>query len=180
MDGNGRVGRLLITLLLCVHRRLSRPLLYLSAYLSSHKTEYYDNLLRVSTQGDWEGWIIFFLDGVVETATDAINRSQQLIDLHATWRQYLTEKRSGDMAQRLLDLLFVYPAFTIPKAVEVTGSTYPTVQKAVDKLIEAGMLSHFTESHHPKIFISESIINIIESTTLMIDLEPDEAEASPT
>jgi Fic family protein len=169
MDGNGRMGRLLITLLLCVHQRLSKPLLYLSAYFSTYKTEYYDKLLAVSTNNDWEEWTAFFLQGVIETAQDAVRRSEKLLDLHREYRQRLVDTRSGDMAQQLLDMLFEYPAFTIPKAVAALGSSYPTIQKATDKLVDRQIASLWKDSHHPKIYLSHSIIDILEDTKLLIE-----------
>src|SRR5205085_9158350 len=81
LDGNGRVGRLLIPLFLIERKRLSQPLLYLSAFIEQHRTDYYDLLQRVRTHGDWESWIRFFLTGVTETARQAVRQADALLDL---------------------------------------------------------------------------------------------------
>jgi Fic family protein len=169
MDGNGRMGRLLMTLLLCVERRVCVPLLYLSAFFSSYKQKYYDLLLAVSTKNGWTEWIEFFLEGVIETATDAIVRAEKLLDLHKVYRQKLISDGCGDVAQSVLDLLFTYPAYSIPKVAALIGKTYPTVQLATDKLVDREMVELWPGSHHPKIYLSRTIIGILEDTTLLLE-----------
>jgi Fic family protein len=161
-DGNGRIGRLLIMLLLGAHGRLTQPLLYPSAFFNANRDEYYDRLLRVSTEGAWEDWMILFFAAIAETAKDAVKRAQQIVTLHRRFRQQLIDRHAGDIAQRLLDLLFNSPAYTIPSAMIRLKSTYPTVQKATDKLIDAGIIAHVTGSNYPKIFTSRSIIKAVE------------------
>src|SRR5512135_1526505 len=104
LDGNGRVGRLLITLFLVERGRLSQPLLYLSDYIEAHRQEYYDRLQRVRTDGDWPGWLRFFLMGVEQTARSAVRQASRLMDLREAYRGRLSKKPN---ALRLLDELFV-------------------------------------------------------------------------
>lgn len=161
-DGNGRIGRLLITLLLGVNDKLTQPLLYPSAFFSENKAEYYDQLLSVSTDATWENWILFFLKAIAETSRDAVSRAQRIVKLHRTYRNTLVERRAGDVAQRLLDLLFSHPALTITSAAARLKTTYPTVQKAVNKLINVEILSHQPGSSHPKIYVAWPIVRAIE------------------
>ena len=106
LDGNGRVGRLLITLFLCERKILKRPLLYLSAYLKRHRTEYYDRLMAIRTNGDWEGWLRFFLRGVAEVSESAASTAKQIVDLRESTRQQLANASSSKAAYRVLDLIF--------------------------------------------------------------------------
>ena len=103
LDGNGRVGRLLITLLLCERKILAHPLLYLSVYLKAHRSEYYDRLMAVRTSGDWEGWLRFFLRGVAEVSVAATQTARAILKLREESRQNLANNALG---LRLLDFLF--------------------------------------------------------------------------
>ncbi|MGA3037410.1 MAG: Fic family protein [Vulcanimicrobiaceae bacterium] len=139
-DGNGRLGRLLITLALHRARLLSGPLLYLSAYLEQHRDEYYDLLLRVSTHGAWDEWIEFFLDGVRTQALDGIARTTRLADLRASYHQKLTGPRTTQNIHRLIDELFKIPAISVPIARDLLEISYPSARALIDRLIEVGIL----------------------------------------
>src|SRR5262249_9179956 len=115
-DGNGRVGRLLIPLLLVRHERLRGPLLYLSAYFERHRPTYYDLLFAVSQRGSWTEWVDFFLKGVAESATEAIKQADVLIALRESWRARFETARSSVLLHKLIDHLFETPAIGIADA----------------------------------------------------------------
>ena len=161
VDGNGRIGRLLITLLLLSWGLLPIPLLYLSAYFERHRSEYYDLLLQVSQQGKWSDWLVFFLNGVKEQSQDALSRARQLQDLQLTWRTQLTQARSSALLLRLADSLFASPVLTIPQAQALLDVTYRSAQQNVEKLIEAGILLQVSEGDYNKTFAAPAILTII-------------------
>ncbi|MYA84772.1 MAG: Fic family protein, partial [Acidimicrobiaceae bacterium] len=127
LDGNGRVGRLLITLLLVQRRLLTRPLLYLSLFLKQNRSEYYDRLDAIRTNGDWEGWLKFFLSGVAITANDAVRVAGELVALTEEHRRIATDQNFGRYGWPLLDLLAEQPLVTIKYASARLGSTPTTV-----------------------------------------------------
>lgn len=161
VDGNGRIGRLLILLLLQERGLLSHPLLYLSAYLEKNRSEYYDRLQAVSEHGDWEAWLLFFLRGVAEQSQDATETSQQILNLHKKYRDQLQKERVTASTLGLLDKLFVNPYITVPLASEKLGVTYPTAQKAVAGLLEAGILTEITERYRNRIYCAVDLLRVI-------------------
>ncbi len=161
LDGNGRVGRLLIPLLLIAWKMLPAPLLYLSVFFEKNKRQYYDLLLDVSQHGAWSEWLTFFLHGVAEQARDAVERAKQFQDLRGTWHTQMTQTRSSSHMIALVDSLFEYPVLTISRAKNLLGVTYPSAQKNVQKLVDAGILKSMDESTYNKIFIAEDIIRIV-------------------
>jgi Fic family protein len=134
-DGNGRIGRLLISLLLISWNLLPQPLLYLSAFFERNRADYYDLLFAVSERAAWNEWLMFFLRGVAEQSRDAIIRAKQLQDIQQ-WRQQLTQARSSALLLRLADSLFEMPILTIPQACKLLGVTYPSAQRIVRKLVK--------------------------------------------
>ena len=122
-DGNGRIGRLLITLFLCARGVLPKPLLYLSAYFERDRNAYYDQLFRVSATGDWETWIVYFLRGVAEQSRDAQARVRWLRDLQERMRRELFELRESANALRLLDEVFAKPIVSTGEAARLLGVT---------------------------------------------------------
>jgi Fic family protein len=162
-DGNGRIGRLLITVLLCERGCLPQPLLYLSAFLESHRRDYMDHLLHVSQKGTWIEWIRFFLQGVAEQAEDAILRSQRLLDLWGEYRQRMQTPRSSALPLQLVDELFKYPALRISQAARILGVTYPTAKLNIQKLQQAEILHPHGEPRRNRIYIAPEIVGIIES-----------------
>jgi Fic family protein len=162
MDGNGRIGRLLMVLLLGERGYLPQPLLYLSAYLEEHDEEYRDHLLAVSRRGAWSGWIRFLARGVTEQARDAATRAGRLLDL---WRRY--QKVVGSLSRaaatiRLLDLLFAQPFLTVPSAARFLDLTYPAAQKHVERLVEAGILKEMADTSNPRIYVAEEILKLLD------------------
>lgn len=161
VDGNGRIGRLLISLLLVHWNLLPLPLLYLSAYFFRNRQSYYDLLLAVSERDAWHEWVCFFLRGVAEQAHDAISRTKRLQDLEKEWRQRLTQARASSLSLRLMEQLFDTPLVTIPQAQRMLGVTYHGARHNVQKLAEAGILRQLDEISHPKIFIAQDIVQAV-------------------
>jgi Fic family protein len=145
LDGNGRVGRLLITLLLCQQQILQRPLLYLSYYLKAHRQEYYDRLDAIRHRGDWEGWLKFFLCGVHAVSQAATQTARHILALRETQRQLIGEKLGGSAAGlRLLDCLFAQPLVTVRMAERTLSCSYATANKLVEQFVELGTLKEIT------------------------------------
>lgn len=150
LDGNGRVGRLLVTFLL-VHRGVLRlPLLYLSHYLKLHRSEYYDRLTAVREDGDWEGWLRFFLDGVRATAEEASRTAREIVALREEHR--LSVSRLGPNALRLLDSLYDQPLVNIGSVRTSLGVTFPTASKLVAEFQHNGLLEELTGFRRNRLF----------------------------
>jgi Fic family protein len=161
IDGNGRIGRLLVSLLLVHWDLLPLPLLYLSAYFERHRADYYHLLLAVSERGAWREWAEFFLRGVAEQARDASNRAKQLQDLQLDWHQRLTQARASALLLRLADSLFESPVVTIPRAQRLLDVTYPSAQRNIEKLLAAGILHEIGESSYGRAFAAQEIMDAI-------------------
>lgn len=159
LDGNGRVGRLLITLFLIERERLSQPLLYLSAYIEAHRQDYYDLLQRVRTHCDWTGWLHFFLTGVAETAHDAIHRADNLVALREKFRVRLKDKPK---AIALLDELFLNPYITVAHAAKILKVSNPTARQMVLSLERAGMLKEISGRKWGQLYLAGPIMKVIE------------------
>jgi len=159
LDGNGRVGRLLITLFLMERGRLSQPLLYLSAFIDAHKSDYYDLLQRVRTHGDWVSWIRFFLQGVTEIAAEG---GQQARELHRLREQYRAQLRDKVNALGLIDELFINPYMTIGRAAKVLSKTHPTATAAIAVLEERGILVEVTGRQWGRYYLCRPILDALE------------------
>jgi Fic family protein len=164
LDGNGRIGRLLITLLLCKEGALPEPLLYLSAYFERYRNEYYRLLLAVSQSGKWIDWISFFLRGVAEQSRDALVRSDRLLQLWKDYRGEFQSARSSALQLRLVDQLFAYPAITANQAAKLLKVTHRSAQLNIEKLIRKGILKEATGKQRNRVFIAPQIVKIIEAT----------------
>lgn len=160
LDGNGRVGRLLIPLFLVERGRLSQPLLYLSAYFEARRQEYYEALQRVRTVGDWPGWIRFFLAGVEETAREAVGRAGRLMELHESWRRRLRRKPN---AVALLDELFANPYVSVSRAARLLEVSYPTARQTVAFLQTEGLLEEISGRTWGRFYLARPILDAIES-----------------
>lgn len=141
LDGNGRIGRLLITFYLCGMKLLSEPILYISTFFEENRQEYYDKLLAVSQKGDWKRWIEFFLKGVIETSNKALTEARDILDLYNRLKRKLLENKANNNAFRLLDEIFKNPAITIPMIAAKWNTNYNNVKRAIDKLMDIGILS---------------------------------------
>jgi len=163
VDGNGRIGRLLLSLLLCERGPLPKPLLYLSAYFERHRDQYVDLLLEVSKSGAWEEWIQFFLNGVAVQSEDAISRSQDLLALWQKYRSRMQTARASALGLDLIDRLFSKPVVTIPMAAKRLQVTYASAKLNVEKLVANGMLKEVTGNQRNRIYIAPEIVDIISS-----------------
>lgn len=160
VDGNGRVGRLLLSLLSCHWGLIPQPLLYLSAFFERHQQLYYDSLMAVTTRGEWRAWTELFLRAVTEQAEDAISRTKRLQDLQAQWRTQMAGERSAKPLL-LLDNLFESPVLTIPQAQAMLGTTYRGALLNVQKLVEHGILRQLGDETYGKLYIADAIVAIL-------------------
>jgi len=167
IDGNGRIGRLLITLFLCQRGVLTKPLLYLSAFFERHRQEYYDLLLKISQEGAWREWIEFFLRAVVEQSGDAVSRARRLLDLHHTYTQVSREKKLTPTAGQLIELIFMRPLLNARAAQEYLNVTFPAAQKALNALVEAEILAEITGGRRNRVYAAKEILEIMEEDILV-------------
>jgi len=162
LDGNGRMGRLLITLMLLERGLLPEPALYLSAYFERHRTLYYDLLLGVSQRGAWEDWLAFFLEGVRTEAKDVAERARRLLDLWREWRERYGRKGGSAHILGLLDLLFERPVLTVPLVKDRLGITHAWANRLVQRLEEDGILTPVSERKRNRLYAAKEILEILE------------------
>lgn len=162
LDGNGRVGRLLIAFLLHVEKVLDEPLLYLSAFFERHRREYYRRLLDVTMNGAWQEWIDFFLQGVTEQANDAVRRTRELLDLSASYRRRISTARNAGVLSSLIDQLFAVPAITIRTVATDLDMSYPAAKKNVQKLVALHILTP-RRSGRGSVYVAEDVLRIVEA-----------------
>jgi Fic family protein len=159
LDGNGRVGRLLITLFLIERGRLSQPLLYLSAYIDQHRGEYYGGLQAVHTDGEWKGWIRFFLTGVEVIAQEAVAQAAKLMELRERWRERLADYPK---AAQLIDALLVNPYMSVARAQRLLKVSNPTARQLVARLEKLELLTEITGREWGRLYLARPILRIIE------------------
>ena len=166
LDGNGRVGRLLITLVLVNDGVLRQPLLYLSLYFKQHRREYYDRLSRVREQGGWEDWLRFFADGVRETAEGAVTTARRLSDLfaHDLERIHAAGRGAGSAA-RVHTAFRERPLWTIGRLKEATGLPVPTVTRAIAALEGLGILRETTGRKRGRVFSYDACLRVLSEGT---------------
>ncbi|MGE0133154.1 MAG: Fic family protein [Blastocatellales bacterium] len=163
VDGNGRLGRLLITLMICHQGLLPQPLLYLSAYFEQYRSGYYELLLTVSQKGKWDEWIMFFLRGVEMQSQDAVKRAKRLLDLWQNYRRQVQATRASASPLILLDSLISHPAITNGMAANILGVTHRAARLNMNKLVELGIVKEITSRQRNQIFVATEIINILEA-----------------
>lgn len=161
LDGNGRIGRLLITLLLAQRGALARPLLYLSLFFKQNRLEYYDRLNAVRTHGDWEGWLKFFLTGVESTANDAVRVAAELSALTDEHRRIATSENFGKYGWPLLNLLAEQPIMTIKYASARLGATSSTVGGLIYRMVELGMVTEITGRQRNRVYRYSRFLDIL-------------------
>lgn len=166
LDGNGRIGRLLISLLLCERGYLPQPLLYLSAYFERHRDVYLDHLLDISRSGAWNSWVRFFLQGVAEQAGEASRRAERLQELREAYRKRMESERASALLPRLVDELFASPVLTIPMAAKRLGVTYRSARLNMLKLAGAGIVQEHSGQKRNRVYIAQEIISIIEADSV--------------
>ena len=153
LDGNGRIGRLLVTLLFDHWKLLRQPLLYLSLFFKRHRDDYYRRLNAVRIDGDWEGWLDFFLDGVATVADEAVASARELFALVAEDRaRVLASEKTSIGAVRLFELLPRHPIVTVASATKLLETTKPTAGKAIEILVAAGVLVESTGKKRDRSF----------------------------
>lgn len=166
LDGNGRLGRLLITLLLCDQQVLREPMLYLSLFFKTHRDYYYELLNNVRLHGDWEAWLDFFADAVIVTATQAVETAKQLLDLSSHDRDRISALgRATPSALQVHRALMEHPIGTSSSLVEKTGMTPTTVNKALEHLTRLGIVRELTAQHRNRVFSYEGYIEIMNRGT---------------
>ena len=183
LDGNGRIGRLLIPLMLVLRGAIPEPLLYLSAYLERRRSEYYDHLLFTSQLGDFDPWLRFFLHGVRLQARDAEERTVRLVELQHRLRNDLLDESRPNSVIRLAEHLFATPIVTAARAEEFLGVTRPTAHSAIDALVERGDLVEVTGKERGRIYEAPAIFEAVYGPVdvnaeegdpqLSLDFEPD-------
>jgi Fic family protein len=160
-DGNGRLGRALVNLGPIKAGWLRRPVCNLSEWVQSHRQEYYDRLLAVSTEGDWQGWLEYFVRAVGGQAQLDLARVERIRGLRERYREMLTQKKSSTLTQRLVDALFRQPVISIPKAAELLNVRHPSATKHVEALVKLGVLKQATPGNYSKIYVAPGIIQAI-------------------
>jgi Fic family protein len=161
LDGNGRVGRLMITLLFSAKGVVPSPLLYLSAWFEATRDEYYARLLAVTENGEWEEWLGYFLTGVAQQAEDAIDRTQRIDDLLHRWREQLFRAPSK-LPEKAIDLLVENPFWTANKLAARLGVAFTTAQRVLDRLQSAGIVELASEAKRNRVYCARAILDILE------------------
>jgi len=166
LDGNGRVGRLLITLLLCAEGVLQQPLLYLSLYFKRHRARYYELLDQVRREGEWEAWVAFFAEGVAETAAGAVATARRLLDIAERDREKIRSRgRSAGSADVVHHALQRMPVCTASRLAKKTKLTLPTVLKALDALEQLGIVHEVTGKQRHRIYHYDAYMNVLNEGT---------------
>ncbi|WP_256447510.1 Fic family protein [Acrocarpospora catenulata] len=160
LDGNGRMGRLLITLLLCRERILLRPLLYLSHYLKVHRSEYYDRLMAVRVVGDWEGWLRFFLTGVLQVAIESERTARRIVELREETRRQVHEAGLSARSLALLDHLFEQPVVNVAAVQAQLQVSYVSANSLVTGLCEIGLMDEITGGRRNRMFRFTSYVDL--------------------
>lgn len=169
LDGNGRVGRLLITFLLCEKEVLQKPVLYLSYYFKRHRQEYYDLLQAVRDKGEWEPWLAFFLRGVAEVSRQATETARRILALRETHREVITAElgRAAGNGHRVLEHLYQLPIITVIAVQKLTNTSYPAANNLIKNFVKAGLLVEMTGNKRNRRFIYHEYLNLFsESETV--------------
>ena len=171
LDGNGRVGRLLITFLLCEQGVLQKPVLYLSWFFKQHRQQYYDELQSVRDAGTWERWLTFFLRGVVEVSGQATDTARRIISLREEHRRVITDNfgRAAANGHRVLEHIYEYPIVSVSNVQRLTGTTYTAANNLVARMADCGILHEFTGQTRNRRFRYQNYIDLFH------DAEPEAA-----
>lgn len=164
LDGNGRVGRLLITLLLLEQKILPSPLLYLSAFFEATRDEYYRQLYNVSRDGTWRDWLIYFLNGVAVQSEDVLSRAERINELLQAWKIMMASSGSS-VPVDIVERLAVNPYVTINKIAEDLGVAYSTAQRGIQKLEAANIIQKTSDNKRDKVYCANAILAILEEPT---------------
>lgn len=167
LDGNGRVGRLLITFLLCQRQALQKPLLYLSHFFKFHRAEYYDRLMAIRNDGNWEGWLKFFLRGVAEVSEDATSTARQILEVREKGRLLIANQLENSVSgQRLLDYLFEHPLTSVKMVEQHIACSYVKANKLVLQFEKLGLLQETTGWRRNRRYRFKPYIDLFRSDPL--------------
>jgi len=169
LDGNGRVGRLLITFLLMERSVLPSPLLYLSAFFEATRQEYYDRLFGVTDRGDWAAWLEYFLNGVARQSEDALDRAGRINALLDLWRRETARSRSR-VASELIELLAENPFWSVKRVAARLQVAYTTAERAVERLQEASILRPISRAKRDRVFCARALLEILEEPARLTPL----------
>jgi Fic family protein len=161
LDGNGRLGRLLVTLFLCAEGVLNQPLLYLSLYLKRHRETYYRLLQEVRERGTWEAWLEFFLEGVTETAQQAHQTANKIVDLFARDRAKISAGQRANSALRVYEKMQKSPFLTASKARDLTGLTLPTINTAFAELQRLEIVTEVTGKAWGRVYSYKAYVDLL-------------------
>ncbi len=161
LDGNGRVGRLLLSLMIYQRCSLHKPWLYLSAFFDKYKDEYINLLFQVSSKGNWNDWLKFCLRGTIEQSKDSMRRFDELLELRTQYMNALTQSNGNVRLNILVEYLFESQAVTIKQLSEMCKTSYPTAAKDIERLVTVGILAKSNISTRPKIYFAPHILDII-------------------
>ncbi len=166
LDGNGRVGRLMILLYLLEQKIISAPIIYISYFLKKNQIEYYDRIMEVRRSGNYEQWISYFLEAISAAAKDSVSTIDQLRELHARNINRLpVTSRKNDNVRRVFDFVERYPIIDIKKTAQKLEVSYNTVSKVVNKLVEIGILKETTNFARNRVFVYDEYLNILKRDT---------------
>jgi len=167
LDGNGRVGRLLITFLLCEREVLLKPVLYLSHYFKQHRQEYYDCLQAVRDEGDWERWLLFFLRGLYDVSQQATETARQILLLRERHRELITDKlgRAAGNGHRLLEQLYTTPIVSVTEVQDLIGTTYPAANNLMRQFAKYGLVREMTGQRRHRRFVYQDYISLFHDGT---------------
>ena len=161
-DGNGRVGRILIPIFLMQKGVLQSPLLYISPSVQGNKEEYVDLMLAVSRNGDWNAWILFFLETVISACNKSAETINRLVTLKNEFRQKISAAGGSARYAAIADRLFTYPVISAPEAASFLNVSYPAAQNALNRLTQLGILQEIEYTSHPKRFICTPVLDITD------------------
>ena len=162
LDGNGRVGRLLITFLLCQREILLKPVLYLSHFFKQHRMKYYERLQAVRDKGDWEGWLAFFLRGIIEVSGEATDTARRILALREDHRAAVTAQLgyAAGNGLRVLETLYRSPIISVANAQKLIGATYPVANNIIARLVKIGILREITGNKRNRRFLYQPYLDI--------------------
>ncbi len=171
LDGNGRIGRLLITLLLCERQVLLKPVLYLSYYFKQHRQAYYDHLQSVRDAGTCEHWLEFFLKGMIEISRQATDTARRILSLREDHRRQITENfgRAAGNGHQVLEHLYEHPIVSANEVKDLIGTTYPAANDLVARMVDSSILHEFTGQTRNRRFIYNSYINLFYDNDTEVD-----------
>lgn len=162
-DGNGRIGRALIQLMLLEEQVMRQPLLYISAFFEKNRQKYYDHLQSVSTDGTYDEWVKFFLNGVVTQARDGVEKSRRIISLLKTYHEDLKMRGANQAAHRIVENVFENLATTMPIAAKHSEVSYQTAQRAIeDYLVPAGILREATGKRRNRVYVAPDLLKVLQ------------------